>query len=298
MTRRSLRILLLEDDPEDAILFQKHCRARLTIHHVTTTAQAMAALQEGRFDACFVDYQLGAESGLDFVRAARGRGIGLPLIVVTGLQIEVLGENALLAGATDFITKEELDGDTIERTLRWALIRRHVEVRRDDLANASIVSSLMGREPAAVLDPSRAKALRRVLYVSVATRAFTGAELLPMCSKFAAANARLGVTGALAYAGERFFQAIEGPAEAVEVLLRRIEADPRHGQMHVVLEEPAGRRLFDEWNMGLLRAPGPVTGPAPRNEPSEIAARIRTGLAGSTSRKAIEEVLLSFPGCG
>lgn len=295
MSRRSLRILLVEDDHEDAFLFQKRCTHRVSVQHVTTVANALAALRESVFDACFVDYRLGADSGLDFVRAARARHVHLPLVVITGQQIEVLGENALLAGATDFIPKENLDAETIERTVRWALIRRHVEVHREDQANAAIVSHLMGRVPPLATPPPGGDPLRRLLYVSLATQTISPAELLLMCSKFAAANARMGVTGVLIHSGERFLQAIEGPAPAIEILLRRIQSDSRHGQMQVILDEPAAGRLFEEWNMGLIRAPESQAKATTRDEAAEVAVRIRTLLGESSSRSGIERLLLAFP---
>ena len=85
---------------------------------------------------------------------------------------------------------------------------------------------------------------------------------------------------------------IEGPPEAMHVLLRRIEADLRHGQMQIVLDESTGRRWFDEWNMGFSRAPAPSLA---RSEPTDLAAGIRAWLGRSTSRHGIEEILLSFP---
>jgi DNA-binding response OmpR family regulator len=298
VSRRPLRILLVDDDHEDAFLFQKRCRDRVAVHHVTTASHALSTLATGTFDACFVDYRLGTESGLDLVRAARARHAGLPLIVITGLQIEVLGENALLAGATDFIPKEELDGATIERTVRWALIRRHVELHREEQDHVAIVANLMGRAPSPVAASASVAGLRRVVFVSVAREVLTSAELLRMCARFAAANARLGVTGVLAYAGERFLEVVEGPEAAVEVLMRRIEADPRHARMQVVLDEPAGSRWFDEWTMGVLRSPWALARTPGPEGAGDAAARVRGLLGESMSRSGVERLLLALPRLG
>lgn len=290
MSRKTLRILLLEDDHEDAFLFRKRCPDHV-LTHVTSVSSGLVALQETAFDLCFVDYRLGAESGLDFVRAARERHPGLPLIVITGQQIEVLGENALLAGATDFVAKDDLDTVTIDRAIRWSLIRRHVELRRESQADAALISRLMGREPVTTTTARTGEPLRRLLYLSLATHEVEVPELIEMSAQFAAANARLGVTGVLVYADRRFLQAIEGPDPAIECLLQKIKADPRHGQMQVIIDEPSRARLFAEWKMGLIRT-AELSADAGAADPSrEMAARIRALIGDTLSRDGIENLL-------
>lgn len=131
---QNLKILLVEDDAEDALLFMRRCPNRYQVRHVECAADALRALRTQPYDLCFADFRLGAVSGLDLVREARAEGLRLPLIVITGQDIDSLGENALLAGATDFVPKDDLDTATIERVTRWALIRRHVENRRESVA--------------------------------------------------------------------------------------------------------------------------------------------------------------------
>ncbi len=296
MSRRTVRVLLLEDDHEDAFLFQRRCSDRIAVHHVTTATRALATLADGTFDACFVDYRLGADSGLEFVRTARTRYARIPLIVITGLQIEVLGENALLAGATNFIPKEHLDASTIERTVRWALIRRHVEVHQEHQDRATIISRLMGRAPPDTGKKQTSESLRRLGYLSVARQPLTPSDLPFMSSRFASANARMGISGLLVYAGERFLQIIEGHDSAVEVLLRRIQGDSRHTRMHIILDESTCARLFDEWHMGLMDAAALGPGSAAFGATAAVAVRLHELLGDSTSRSSIERLLLALPG--
>ena len=126
---RPLQVLLVEDDAEDALLFMRRCPASFRIRHVTSIWEALQALHAGGIDVCFTDYRLGLDTGLELVRELRAQGLRLPVVVITGHAVELLGENALMAGATDFVPKEGLDSAAIERVARWALIRRHVENR-------------------------------------------------------------------------------------------------------------------------------------------------------------------------
>lgn len=251
---KPLSILLVEDDAEDALLFKRRCPARAQLTHVLDVAAALELLRQGSIDICFTDYQLAAASGLDLIRKARNEGLRVPMVVITGQEVESLGENALLAGATDFVPKDDLDAAVIERVARWALIRRHVENRREDSLSEEAVLQLLGRPPVpAVLDVSAsAEELRRVVYMSQSRRAFTQLELLGLCAGFAAANARCQITGVLVLAGNCFLQVIEGSPQAIEVLLRRIQTDPRHSDMSLLADEPTRRRSFAQWNMGCV----------------------------------------------
>lgn len=62
-------------------------------------------------------------------------------------------------------------------------------------------------------------------------------------------NPRDGITGALICRHDIYLQLIEGPAEAIDALYSRIEADDRHFDVRLLLEEPMGERLFPGWAM-------------------------------------------------
>lgn len=66
-------------------------------------------------------------------------------------------------------------------------------------------------------------------------------------------NWRDEITGALAYSDGRFFQVVEGRRDAIARLMRRVEADPRHADISVVLERPLEQRVFPDWAMAVPR---------------------------------------------
>jgi hypothetical protein len=85
-------------------------------------------------------------------------------------------------------------------------------------------------------------------------------------------NSRLGVTGALYYDGESFFQVLEGPENAVALLFDDIRADPRHGDVTLVCHHPITERMFGLWSMKMVNA---VDHP-------ELAATFRAAAAAAT----------------
>jgi len=91
--------------------------------------------------------------------------------------------------------------------------------------------------------------LHQVVYVSTATE-LMGAEALAAILDVARANnACDGLTGLLVYVDGTFFQALEGPRRAVEALLDRIRADPRHRDFTVLIAQDVAARGFPQWSM-------------------------------------------------
>lgn len=291
---RLLQVLLVEDDAEDAWLFQRSCAGSCRVELVTAVQPALARLRERDFDVCFTDYRLGAQSGLELVRQARAEGLRVPIVVITGADLDTLAENALLAGATDFLTKDDLSGAAIARAARWSMIRRHVENRREDDASEYLIRKLLERPPAPAAVNAGSRGLRRLLYMSRAQRALPPAELLMLCSRFAAANERIDVTGVLVYAEDRFLQVIEGDHAAVGMLLERIAQDPLHTDLIIAFDEPAAARLFAGWHMGSLqlqdrRPPTPAEWAAlPRRLPRLLGD-------GGGTREGIEQLIRALP---
>lgn len=126
--------------------------------------------------------------------------------------------------------------------------------------------------------------LRTLLYVSKSLVPQDGAQrqVDAIVGSARARNAALGVTGVLIFTEARFAQVLEGPAEAVETLMERIRADPRHEQVTIVSDGPLERRRFPGWSMGYSgpslyvdRHIKPLLGPvAETRDRREMAARL------------------------
>lgn len=96
--------------------------------------------------------------------------------------------------------------------------------------------------------------LIQCVYASAASRDFDTAELAELLAQARDKNARLGLTGMLLHAEGSFFQVLEGPVVVVDALYERIELDPRHTQVTLVIREPIPKRSFGGWTMGFYKA--------------------------------------------
>ena len=91
------------------------------------------------------------------------------------------------------------------------------------------------------------------VYASAVSRTFEPEQLAELLQAARENNAKLGLTGMLLYAEGTFFQVLEGQAEVVDALYAKIERDPRHAQMTIIIKEPISKRHFDAWTMGFYK---------------------------------------------
>ena len=125
MTVTPLRVLLIEDNPGDARLVHEFLREipGLEICHVDRLAAGLDHLKDHDVNVILLDLGLPDSKGLDTVRRVVAEAPGKPVIVLTGLNDEETGVEAVRAGAEDYLSKGELAGQILPRTIRYAIER-------------------------------------------------------------------------------------------------------------------------------------------------------------------------------
>jgi len=94
-------------------------------------ATALATLHHSTYDCVLLDYQLPGSTGLEALNAIRGAGIRVPVVVLTGQGDEETAVAMMKAGAADYVNKNALAPERLERSLRYALaLHRGEEERR------------------------------------------------------------------------------------------------------------------------------------------------------------------------
>jgi hypothetical protein len=97
--------------------------------------------------------------------------------------------------------------------------------------------------------------LRSLTYVSRPTAPMSELEFTQLGLEAGRLNALDGITGLLAFNGERFCQTIEGSREALDSLLDRLSSDSRHSDLQILADETIDQRSFRSWDMQLLTVP-------------------------------------------
>lgn len=100
------RLLIIDDDPKITSALVRG----LTLHGYTAEAEnradkALERLQREEFAGAIVDVMLGADSGIDLVRAARASGVALPILMLSALSDVEDRAAGLEAGADDYVVK-------------------------------------------------------------------------------------------------------------------------------------------------------------------------------------------------
>src|SRR3984957_10517566 len=131
LTVKSLRVLLVEDNADDAFLLERHLRRAGYTPQITRveTADAMVEtleqLAEG-WDIILADYTLPTFSAPEALRLLKNTRYDLPFIVMSGAVSEETAVSAMRAGAHDYVSKQNLTRlvPAIEREMAEAAIRR------------------------------------------------------------------------------------------------------------------------------------------------------------------------------
>lgn len=98
--------------------------------------------------------------------------------------------------------------------------------------------------------------VRQLLYVSNTSRALDEASLNAILETARRNNTARAITGILLYLDGAFLQVLEGQADVIDEIYRRITSDPRHWETQLLLDRPAPR-AFGAWSMGFERLDGP-----------------------------------------
>jgi diguanylate cyclase (GGDEF)-like protein/PAS domain S-box-containing protein len=127
----AMTLLLVEDNPGDARLlkemFREQGAAHIEMTNVVSMVQAEAHLAGNAVDIILLDLGLPDVQGLDAIRRAHAAAARIPLVVLTGLDDEVLAAQSLQVGAQDYLIKGQIDARSLGRSLRYAIERKIME---------------------------------------------------------------------------------------------------------------------------------------------------------------------------
>jgi PAS domain S-box-containing protein len=141
MTLPEVKVLLVEDSPSDAELLQESLMESapgpFTFTHVQHWAEAAERLSQQHFDILLLDLSLPDVSGRETYLLARAAAPALPIVVLTGLEDEAAGLEALREGVQDYLIKGQVDGGQMAKALRFAIERKQAQAElqrgRDEL---------------------------------------------------------------------------------------------------------------------------------------------------------------------
>lgn len=126
-TSQPVRILIIDDDEDDFILTSGFINSiedrTFDIQWCYNYNKALEQIASKHFHLYFVDYRLGAKTGIDLLGEAMAMNCEEPIILLTGKGNSAIDKQAMQMGAVDYLIKSELTAEKIERCIRYALER-------------------------------------------------------------------------------------------------------------------------------------------------------------------------------
>jgi len=122
-----IKILLVEDNPGDVRLIDIYLNESFGDSYLLITSDYLSKgiefLSEHSFDIIILDLSLPDSKGLDTFMKLYEHSNDTPIIVLTGLQDEAVGINAMKHGAQDFLVKGGVKGKEIKRSINYSIER-------------------------------------------------------------------------------------------------------------------------------------------------------------------------------
>ena len=140
MKVRKTNILLVDDDPQDRqlvkmILARSNPPGQFTVDDAGTLSEATKRLNSGDYDITLLDLNLPDSSGIDTVQDIKLANSDASIVVLTGMDDEETGLQAIRNGADDYLVKGRSLEHMLVRTIRYSLERKRVRQRLTETEN-------------------------------------------------------------------------------------------------------------------------------------------------------------------
>ena len=145
----NIRVLLIEDDEDDYVLIEDLLSAvpgkSFDFEWTYDYDAGIKAIESGRHDVCLLDYRLGDRNGLDLLRQVLGNGCNIPVILLTGQDDHYVDLEAMQIGAADYLFKGQINSTMLERSIRYAISHKQMEVQILETSRLASIRKAGGR---------------------------------------------------------------------------------------------------------------------------------------------------------
>src|SRR6202023_1761421 len=125
MKNETIKVLLIEDDEDDYILTRELLAevkgGKYVLDWAPSYEEGLKVAGRGEHQVCLVDYRLGERTGVQLIREARESRLTTPMILLTGQGNHDVDVEAMQAGASGYLVKEETHSEHLKRTIRYAV---------------------------------------------------------------------------------------------------------------------------------------------------------------------------------
>ncbi len=149
ITNTELNILVVEDNPGDYDLVVEYLSEvnNCTYHlcQCVSLEDSEILLETKHIDVILLDLSLPDSVGINTISNMRNITSTVPIIVITGIDNDELGEQAIQQGAQEYLNKDELSGRMLARIIRYAIKRKKMDEKLEKLALTDPLTGLYNR---------------------------------------------------------------------------------------------------------------------------------------------------------
>jgi diguanylate cyclase (GGDEF)-like protein len=145
MFNKPVKILLFEDNPGDARLLTETLRdissQNYEITQVGSLAEGISILTDTAVDIILLDLGLPDSQRLDTLIKLKSQVLGIPIVILTGIDDEEIALCAVQQGAQDYLVKQKINAEIIFRVIRFAIERQKLQ---DAVRSLALIDDLTG----------------------------------------------------------------------------------------------------------------------------------------------------------
>ena len=131
MKEDSVNVLYIEDNPLDIRIIHEMLNhssiTRFRLTHCESIKEFLNIIKKKKFDVVLIDLNLPDSQGYDTFQKAYDNVPNIPIVVLTGINDNSLGEKAVKNGAQDYLVKGEINMHLLARVLSYSISRKQVE---------------------------------------------------------------------------------------------------------------------------------------------------------------------------
>jgi DNA-binding response OmpR family regulator len=101
----------------------------ISIDWISDWDDALDKIKRNNYDVCLLDHQLQGKNSLEFLNNANAFNLLTPIVFLSDSHSHENNGKAMEAGACDYIVKDDLDSNILERTIRHAIERKKYEFK-------------------------------------------------------------------------------------------------------------------------------------------------------------------------
>lgn len=149
MSSRILHVLLVEDNPGDAllvrVLLDEQPGYSFAVRHVETIEAARNLIEHEIFDVVLLDLSLPDSRGIDSLKSVQSLARNLPIGILSGNDDAALAAEVFTQGAQDYLSKANLDGYWLGHCLHSVIRRYQMQRGLRDMAFIDELTRLFNR---------------------------------------------------------------------------------------------------------------------------------------------------------